>query len=91
MEIIPNEGRVVLRTAKKEEITKEHITYHGTSDEDIHFGVVVSTHDGELSSWLGKGDRVLFNSYDCEGITIGGRKYSIIEQDKIIAKLREEK
>ena len=88
MEIIPNEDRVVIKLAKKEEITKENIQLPEGSDDSNRIGFVVRT-DTKNEKWLQKGDKVLFTGYNEEDIVVNGQKYIVIYKSKILAKLED--
>jgi len=86
MKIEPNEGKVVIKLAEKDEILSDGIYLPESSDESNRIGVVVWVNKKD-NSWLAEGDKIVFSGYNEKDITIKDRKYIILENSKILGKL----
>jgi co-chaperonin GroES (HSP10) len=84
--IIPNQGKVVIVPMKVDVARKMGVFIPNTSDESNKVGVVAQTHHAK--SWLKKKEIVLYSGYDEEDITIKGHEYIILDESKILGKLR---
>ncbi len=93
MTIRPLGDRVVVKPVKEEEMTKSGIVLPDTIEKEKKAeGEVVAIGPGKLLDSgalapmeLKVGDRVLFEKWGAEEVTIEGIEYKILSQEKILA------
>lgn len=93
MNIRPLGDRVVVLPVKEEEVTKSGIVLPDTVDKEKKAeGEVVAVGPGKLldsgaraAMEVKVGDRVLFEKWGAEEVTIEGVEYKILSQEKILA------
>jgi chaperonin GroES len=93
MNIQPLGDRVVVKPVKEEEVTKSGIVLPDTVDKEKKAeGEVVAVGPGKVldsgarsTMEVKVGDRVLFEKWGAEEVTVDGVEYKILSQEKILA------
>jgi chaperonin GroES len=91
MKVRPLHDRILVRRIDEEETTKGGIIIPDTAKEKPQEGTVVAVgngrvaEDGQIRALdVKKGDRILFNKYAGNEITINGNEHLIMREDDIL-------
>ncbi|MFT4571422.1 MAG: chaperonin GroES [Hyphomicrobiaceae bacterium] len=91
MKVRPLHDRILVRRIDEEETTAGGIIIPDSAKEKPQEGTVVAvgngriTEDGEIRKLdLKKGDRILFNKYAGNEISIGGTEHLIMREDDVL-------
>lgn len=91
MKIKPLADRVLLRPLEAEEKTKSGIILPDSAKEKPQEAEVVSTGPGKIEDGkikpmsVKKGDKVIYSKYSGDDIKLDGIEYTLVEEDKILA------
>jgi len=92
MKIKPIHSNVVIKAAKKDEMTKSGIVLPGTVDQERpEKGEVIAVGDGKMLNdgtrapmTVKVGDTVMFKKYSPDEIKLDGEEYLVISEEDII-------
>jgi chaperonin GroES len=96
MKIEPLNDKVVIRPSTPEEVTASGLVIPQTAEEKPMQGEVVAVgpgkrlESGETSTMSVKvGDKVLFTKYAPDEVEVDGEEYLVIDEEKILAIVRD--
>ncbi len=94
--VVPLTDHIVLRAVEEEEITASGLVIPESAKEKPQHGEVLSVGPGKMNDSgvvetieLGKGDRVLYQKYTGQEVTVDKVDYLIIRFQDVLAKLEE--
>ena len=94
--VVPLTDHIVLQTVKDEEVTTSGLVIPDSAKEKPQHGLVVSVGPGKLNDNgvvetldLDDGDRVLYQKYTGQDITVDKVDYIIIRFQDVLAKLED--
>ena len=92
--VVPLTDHIVLQAVKEEEVTTSGLVIPDSAKEKPQHGLVVSVGPGKLNDNgvvetldLDDGDRVLYQKYTGQDITVDKTEYIIIRFQDVLAKL----
>lgn len=87
MNIKPIGDRLLIATAKEEEITKSGIILPGSAQEKRAEGEIIALGAGEKISKLGlaTGQKIIYNKYSGDEVKVDGKEYKILNHEDILA------
>ena len=92
--VVPLTDHIVLQAVKEEEVTTSGLVIPDSAKEKPQHGLVVAVGPGKLNDAgvvetleLGDGDRVLYQKYTGQDITVDKTEYIIIRFQDVLAKL----
>ncbi len=92
--VVPLTDHIVLQAVKDEEVTTSGLVIPDSAKEKPQHGLVVSVGPGKLNDTgvietldLDDGDRVLYQKYTGQDITVDKTEYIIIRFQDVLAKL----
>ena len=95
--VVPLTDHIVLKPVEQEEITSSGLVIPDSAKEQPQHGHVVSVGPGKLSDSgvmetieLNEGDRVLYQKYTGQEITVDKQEYIVIRFQDVLARLEEE-
>ncbi len=95
-EVVPLSDHIVLKSVDSEEITTSGIVIPDSAKEKPQHGEVLSVGPGKVNDAgvvetieLSKGDRVLYQKYTGQEVTVDKVEYLIIRFQDVLAKLDE--
>ena len=95
-EVVPLSDHIVLKSVDSEEITTSGIVIPDSAKEKPQHGEVLSVGPGKVNDAgvvetieLSKGDRVLYQKYTGQEVTVDKIEYLIIRFQDVLAKLDE--
>ncbi len=94
--VVPLTDHIVLKTVEQEEITASGIVIPDSAKEKPQHGIVAAVGPGKMNDAgvvetidLNEGDRVLYQKYTGQEVTVDTEDYIIIEFKDVLAKLEE--
>ena len=95
--VVPLTDHIVLQPVKEEEITASGLVIPDSAKEKPQHGHVLAVGPGKMNDAgvvetleLGAGDRVLYQKYTGQDITVDNEDYIIIRFQDVLAKLVDE-
>ena len=95
--VVPLTDHIVLKQVEQEEITSSGLVIPDSAKETPQHGRVVSVGPGKLNDAgqmetieLGEGDRVLYQKYTGQEITVDKEEYIVIRFQDVLARLEDE-
>lgn len=95
--VVPLTDHIVLKPVEQEEITSSGLVIPDSAKETPQHGRVVSVGPGKLNDAgqmetieLGEGDRVLYQKYTGQEITVDKQEYIVIRFQDVLARLEDE-
>ncbi len=95
--VVPLSDHIILKPVESEEITSSGLVIPESAKEKPQHGEVLAVGPGRMneagvveSSELGAGDRVLYQKYTGQEVTVDQEDYLIIRFQDVLAKLEEE-
>ena len=88
MQLKPLGDRIVVKPLQEEEVTKSGIVLPDTVEEEKkEQGEVISVGNGEKITKLGikAGDKVLFEKYSGEDVTVEEIEYKVLKDEDVLA------
>ena len=92
--VVPLTDHIVLKAVEQEEITTSGLVIPDSAKEAPQHGHVVAVGPGKLSDAgtmitieLGEGDRVLYQKYTGQEVTVDQQDYIVIRFQDVLAKL----
>lgn len=89
MTIEPLGTRLLIRPLAQEAATKSGILLPETAKEKPQQGLVEAVGSAEMATGLAVGDKVLFAKYTGNEIQMDGNTYLIMEENDVLARLKE--
>jgi chaperonin GroES len=96
--VVPMTDHIVLQAVESEEITASGLVIPDSAKEKPQHGVVLSVGPGKMNDAgvvesvdLESGDRVLYQKYTGQEVTVDKEDYLIIKFGDVLAKLEDEK
>jgi chaperonin GroES len=94
--VVPLTDHIVLKAVEQEEITTSGLVIPDSAKEAPQHGHVVAVGPGKLSDAgtmitieLGEGDRVLYQKYTGQEVTVDQQDYIVIRFQDVLAKLED--
>lgn len=95
--LVPLTDHVVLKTVESEEITMSGIVIPDSAKEKPQHGIVVAVGPGKMNEAgvletidLHEGDRILYQKYTGQEITVDKQDYILVRFHEVMAKLEED-
>ncbi|MBM4416442.1 MAG: co-chaperone GroES [Chloroflexi bacterium] len=95
--VVPVLDHIVLKPVEQEEVTASGIVIPDTAKEKPQHGHVVAVGPGKMNEAgtietldLAPGDRILYQKYTGQEITVDKQEYIVIRFQDVLAKLEEE-
>ena len=96
MKVMPLTDHIVLKAVEQEEVTASGLVIPDTAKEKPQHGEVLSVGPGKLNDAgvmatieLDSGDRILYQKYTGQEVTVDNEDYLIIRFDDVLAKMVE--
>ncbi|TAJ19275.1 MAG: co-chaperone GroES [Dehalococcoidia bacterium] len=94
--VVPVTDHIVLKAVKSEEVTASGLVIPDSAKETPQHGVVVATGPGKVNEAgvmetmdLAEGDRILYQKYTGQEVTVDSEDYIVIRFQDVLAKLDE--
>ena len=94
--VVPVTDHIVLKAVKSEEMTASGLVIPDSAKETPQHGVVVATGPGKVNEAghmetmdLAAGDRILYQKYTGQEVTVDSEDYIVIRFQDVLAKLDE--
>ncbi len=96
--VVPLTDHIVLRQVEQEEVTASGIVIPDTAKEKPQHGLVLAVGPGKMNDAgvmetmeLAEGDRVLYQKYTGQEVTVEKEDYIVIKFQDVLARLEETK
>ncbi len=96
--VVPLTDHIVLRQVEQEEVTASGIVIPDTAKEKPQHGLVLAVGPGKMNDAgvletmeLSEGDRVLYQKYTGQEVTVDKEDYIVIKFQDVLARLEETK
>ena len=96
--VVPLTDHIVLRQVEQEEVTASGIVIPDTAKEKPQHGLVLAVGPGKMNDAgvletmeLSEGDRVLYQKYTGQEVTVDKEDYIVIKFGDVLARLEEAK
>ena len=94
--VVPVTDHIVLKAVKSEEMTASGLVIPDSAKETPQHGIVVATGPGKVNEAgqmetmdLAQGDRILYQKYTGQEVTVDSEEYIVIRFQDVLAKLDE--
>lgn len=94
--VVPLTDHIVLKTVEQEEITSSGIVIPDSAKEKPQHGIVAAVGPGKMNEAgvvetieLNEGDRVLYQKYTGQEVTVDKEDYIVIRFQDVLARLEE--
>ncbi|MBM4410914.1 MAG: co-chaperone GroES [Chloroflexi bacterium] len=94
--VVPVTDHIVLKPVKSEEVTASGLVIPDSAKETPQHGIVVATGPGKINEAgqmetmdLAEGDRILYQKYTGQEVTVDSEDYIVIRFQDVLAKLDE--
>ena len=94
--VVPLTDHIVLQSVEEEEITASGLVIPDSAKERPQHGTVVSVGPGKMNEAgvvetiaLGEGDRILYQKYTGQEVTVDKQDYIVIRFQDVLARLEE--
>jgi chaperonin GroES len=94
--VVPLTDHIVLQAVEEEEITSSGLVIPDSAKERPQHGTVIAVGPGKMNDAgvidtisLGEGDRILYQKYTGQEVTVDKQDYIVIRFQDVLAKLEE--
>jgi len=92
--VVPVTDHIVLKAVKSEEVTASGLVIPDSAKETPQHGIVVATGPGKVNEAgqmetmdLSEGDRILYQKYTGQEVTVDSEEYIVIRFQDVLARL----
>ena len=94
--VVPLTDHIVLKPVEQEEVTASGIVIPDSAKEKPQHGIVIAVGPGKMNDAgvvetieLGDGDRILYQKYTGQEVTVDAEDYIVIRFQDVLARLEE--